>query len=609
MSGLRSALTPTALASVALFFTLPFLLSRTPASVASLDLGTDEAFASSGLNPRENLVGGAALRWTGRKASFRFEGVGPGRVEITFVGRDHRTPLTLTVNGAIVGTLAPGEGSFSATIDLKRALLDFGIQTLGFDVGGRTLGTQFISVRVNPIPGPSVRPRDVPVRLWLALGAVVLMASLGQVLLGLGAPLVLLPPAAFLIMVLPAGLWRSSWLYPCALQIVLAFFAAALASGAARGTRRAQACLLSAAFLAITIHAVLPLSPLLLQRGDTLFHSHKLGEVARGNIFLTSRTDHHPPFEIPYGFSFYAPLVPWASSEARDLRLVRLMTALSNTLSLMALTALLGRVSAPLGAASVLLWALTPVNIRSLGFGNLSNVFAQAVFVLFLSAAGMMPPGRFRAGLLTFLAAFSATAHLSSFIVLFTLLMIASFSPVEQKSIAFRPLLGGVLLAIPYYAAFLPTVVAQLPRVIHERGGSSGVFDPWRLPNQLILGMGWPLVALLVLALLAGRIRMVLPFGRSLALAGLLLALVGLVSPVEVRYLLALTPLLVIVASSLFADPAEPGSAGPEGVARTRRRWPPRLTFSQRPLAAALFLWAVAAGARVLLKFVPVSGV
>ncbi len=329
-------------------------------------------------------------------------------------------------------------------------------------------------------------------------------------------------------------------------------------------------------------------------QGDAQLHGNKLGEVARGNLFPASRTDHKPPFEIPYGFTFYGVLTPWASLGVSNVRVVREGAALFSAVSALALALVLGRASASHAAGAMILWTLAPVNIRTMGFGNLSNVFAQSIFVLFLVTALLMRRGSVRAGLLAFLVALSATAHLSSFIFLLTLLFVAIPISQDRNSAAFKPLLAGVLLAGSYYACFLPMILAQLPRLLGERGGSAGIVDPWRVPNQVVAGAGWPLLALIVLSTLVGRLRPVLPLARSLALTGALLAMVALASPVEVRYLLAVLPLLSILGASVLD----------EGETSSFER--PRIAFL--PLALVLLLAALVSGVIVLLEFIPLSG-
>ena len=281
------------------------------------------------------------------------------------------------------------------------------------------------------------------------------------------------------------------------------------------------------------------------------------------------------------------------------------------SLSIVGLALVVGNASAGLAAGSVILWSFAPVNIRTMGFGNLNNVFAQAIFVLFLAGVATPGRGKLKGLALAFLAALSATAHLSSFIVLVTLLLLTLAISSDRRGAAFKPLLLGVAVAGLYFATFLPMIVAQVPRLLGERGGSAGVFDPWRLPSQIIAGAGWPLLALVLLSILVRSIRPILPLARSLALTGLLLAVVALVSPIEVRYLLAVVPLLAIVGAAVF-DEGDPGSFPRQTLSAVFDLPGLRTLGSEAvslPLALALLLAAVVHGARVLLDFLPLSGV
>ncbi|MBK5255480.1 MAG: hypothetical protein JJE39_05555 [Vicinamibacteria bacterium] len=608
MSSLRFVTVLVILSGFSGILALPRLVSRSPSSLASLALGTDDAFAVSGLEPRENQIGGGALRWLRPKAAFRFDGVGPGFVDIDLVVRGHRTELTLVANGARVGSLLPGQGHFASRIRLTGGSMVLGIETDGFAAAGRTLGTQIVSLRVQPGQMDESGPGGVPMRLWLTLAALFLVSVLAQVLSGLSLGVCLLPSVALLLMLLPAGLWRSSWLFECATLLGLLTVLSAWLARHSRGDKAARGWLQVALFLSLTIHGVLPPSPLVIQ-SDVQLHGNKLAEVARGNWFPTSRTDHKPPYEIPYGFSFYGVLTPWGSTDVANVRVVREGAAAFASLSALALAWALGRVSASLAAASLVLWATAPVNIKTMGFGNLSNVFAQAIFVLFLVAAGLMPRGWKRAALLTSLVALSATAHLSSFIVLFTLLLATFLFPQDRNSPAFKPLFAGLAMAASYYASFFPMILKQLPRLLGERGGSAGVFDPWRLPNQILDGAGWPLVSLIALSMFTGKVRDALTLGRSLALTGFLLAIAALVSPVEVRYLLALVPLLATVGASVFAE-GEFQAFPRQGLTAVVDLPGLRLLSSRlvtQPLAAFFLAAALVNGALVLLDFIPVS--
>ena len=551
MTGIKRAAGVAILIAMLMALMVPRLVRRSPSSIASVALGTDDAFSISGLEPRENLVGGGAIRWTRPRSFFRFDRLGSGDVLIELNVREHRGEVAITVNGARLGLLQRGQTRLESHAQATAAGLLIGIETDGFSTATRSLGTQFGSLVLTP------QKPSVPASLWLAFGLVLLATVTIQVAAGLSAYFSILPTLILAALVLPAGLFRSAWLEIAASLVVLATVASALTARRAPGSIGQRTLLATALLLALTIHGLVPPSPLMVQ-GDAQFHGNRLEDVASGNLFITSQTQHHPPFKFPYGFSFYAVLAPFVSLGVSNVSLVRGGAALFCAASILALAFSFGRKSAALAAAVTALWAFAPVNIRHMGFGNLSNVFAQSVFVLFLVCALAPPPGALRRLLLSGLVALSAMSHLSSFIVMAALLLATLCFRVERGSSGTKPLLWGVLVSAAYYASFVPSILSSIPRLLSEPGGSAGVFDPFRLPHQILLELGWPLVLWLAMIVVSGRWKeaeIPLPFAKSQAVAGVALAVLGLASPVEVRYVLALTPLIVVVAACNLAEP------------------------------------------------------
>lgn len=603
MAPLRAAASTAILAAIALALVVPAVVRQNSASLASQGLGTDDAFAAPGsLQMRENQIGGGSLRWTRPKARFVFHDVGPGDVRIRVAVRAQRTEVLALANGAIVGSLRPGRSEMAATLPLGGDDLELELRTEGFEAGGRQLGAQLVSVEVEP-----ASRAPLPTRLLASLIAVLLAGLVMRVLPGLPPAGALLPVAALALFALPAGLWRSPWFLTATVLTIAADAVALSVARAARGLPESRAVLAAALFAGLAIHGILAPSPLVAQ-GDVQMHGNKLGEVARGDFYPTSRTDHRPPFEIPYGVSFYAALRPLAGSDVSNVAVARAGSAFFSALSLVLLAVVAGRSSVPFATAAVLLWSFAPVNLRTMGFGNLSNVFAQAVFVMFLSAAALMRPGRSRTLLMLALATLSATAHLSSFIVLAALVLVATPLGSERGAAGFRALAGGVLLAGSYFALFLPLILRQLPRLLGERGGSAGVFDPFRLPVQVAAGLGAPFLLMLALSAWTSPPRLPLPLSRSILLTTGLLAVAALVSPVEVRYLLAAAPILALWGASALADDfgALPAQSAPSIVHGSGLRALAR--DGVRQAAGAMILIAVILhGLRVLLEFIPLA--
>lgn len=606
MKLLRPATLAAILAGILGFASLPTRVLQEPASVASLELGTDDAFAVEGMEPRENLVGGGALRWTRPLAAFEFEGLGPGAVDLSLRVRDHRTDLTLVANGAVVGTLPVGGTAFTSRVVLPGRDLRFEIQTEGFTAGsGRTLGTQFQSLTVSP----SEKARRLPARLGTAAAIVCFVSVLGVWLAGVPAPLALASPLLLVLTTLPSGLWRSAWLVECAVFLSVASGIAAWITRPAPARAFLRSGLFLASLGAITTHAVLPPSPLVIQ-SDAQLHGNKVGEAAKGELFPTSRTDHRPPFDFPYGISFHGLVAPFSGSSSENAGLARRAAALASGASIAGLAFAWVRAAPMAAPAAVLLWAFAPVNLRVMGFGNLNNIFAQAIFALFLSTLVLSQRGRFRSAFLVLLVALSATAHLSSFIFMSALLVGVSLFRRARAHEGFRPFLAGVVVAACYFAAFIPLVLRQLPRVLGERGGSRGVFDPWSLVDAIAVnGAGAAALGLVVLSLVAGRVGPMLAWPREQILTALGLAVLGLVSPLEVRYMLALMPIIASLGGAAFNSPRvrddgfpahDLSSIVPLRLVRllVSPTWTPLIASS----LLAVHVWG---GLRVLREFVP----
>jgi hypothetical protein len=202
---------------------------------------------------------------------------------------------------------------------------------------------------------------------------------------------------------------------------------------------------------------------------------------------------------------------------------------------------------------TVVLLQLLPVSLDVFSHGNLSNVFGQAATTGFFAWwVGGMPGGWWLgAGLL----ALGCLGHFSSLVVLSVLtaaLVLAWLGSLGRtRGLA---LAAGLGLAGLYYARFLPMIVEQVPRLLEGggqgRGASHGAWAALRLQGLgLLFGLGPPALILSwmgrrdSLPARAAR-RAEGPLERALAaywLAGLVLAALAVVSPVETRYLYALT--------------------------------------------------------------------
>jgi hypothetical protein len=527
---------------------------RAPPPSADVARGSEEAFAT-GLQQRE--LGGqprVPLRWTGGRAVFRFVYLTPGPRVLEVACHGHREAVAVVAEGAILGVLPPGARAASFDLPPSTATtLRVELRTEPFVAGdGRRLGTLLdrVTLRVAAARAPA------PLLLLVFAAPAALLALCGTAS-GLGAPAALAAAAAAscaqALLLWPCGLVRSP--YSATLGLLFAGAGIAAAGFARwRGRRTAGAARFAfvALLLALLVQGIAASSPLMVV-SDVVFHANKLGAVAGGNLFPVSETQHRPPFRFPYGFSFYALLAPAYRLGVDGVLLVRLGAAASGVVGSAGLFLLLEAVSLPLAALSVVLMQLLPGTFDIHSYGNLSNVFGQATTLLFL-AWWLRPVGGGLVGAL--LLAITGLSHLSSFIVGGTLGVCLAWlwrgKPLGRaRRVAL--LLAG-LVAVAYYAQFLPLALQQLPR-LREGGGSGGagigLVGVLRLQAENALGQ-WGLPALLLA--LAGLPRPSRGDAERLLaalwLSGALLLAVALVSPLEVRYVYALTAAVACAAAS-----------------------------------------------------------
>jgi hypothetical protein len=369
----------------------------------------------------------------------------------------------------------------------------------------------------------------------------------------------------------PFGLVRS----PYALELAggLAGGLAAAAGFAWMVSRRrseARAWAFAAAMAAVAVQGLAATHPLLVV-SDAVFHAHNLEAVSRGELFLTSLTPHVRPFRFPYGVSFYVLLVPLLRLGFDPVALVQGGASLAGVAASAVLFAFLAPSGPARAGLAVVLLQLLPVTFALFSFGNLSNVFGQAVTVAFV--AWWSGRGRGGPALGGLLLAAACLAHLSALIVILTLL--AALAIGRARTLAREPArllaLGiGLGAAGLYYQHFWGLVAEQLPRLAEGGGreGAPGILQAaWLQARAAVQQWGAPAILLGV----AGRPR---PsrgaLDRDLAAywcAGGILLAAAVVSPLEVRYLYALTvPLAVAAAGGAIRLGGRPVTALVAGV-------------------------------------------
>lgn len=533
-----------------------FVLERFgPSPTADVARGSEDAFLS-GAHARE-LTPAGPIRWAATEALYRFVGVanGPAALEVSLAAA--ATPVTVVADGVILGMLDGGTRSLERQIQVRAGQVEVRLVAEGRLSGTRRLGAMLGRVALG------VPPRVVPrLRSWslLLLPGLTLLwgAWRARVRPWLAAALAGAAMATMALALWPFGLLFSPYARTLCVALSLGFLAAGLfAAWLERRHAGSGVWALAALLVAIAVQGVAATSPLMLV-SDALFHANKLARVAAGQFFPTSVTQHARAFEFPYGVSFYALLAPFYRAGFDGVWLVRIGAALSGLLASGALFALLAATPVRAALATIAL-QLVPITFDMYSYGNLSNVFAQALTVAFFAWwAGRAWGG---AALGALLLAAGCLAHLSGAIVLVVLcavLVWARRAGLGSERVRLVAMGLGLLLATAYYAHFTGLVLAQLPRLREGAGSGAhtgmGVWQAlreqggwlllrWGAPALLLAVPGWPRFR-------AGTLARDLAF---FWMSGIVFFGLAVATPLEVRYLYALSlPLAVAMADGIL---------------------------------------------------------
>jgi hypothetical protein len=566
-----------------------------PAPAADVARGSEEAFGR-GLHRRELPPGIGPQRWTTARAAFTFRDLPRTGATLIVEIRDARGPVTVVADGVIVGRLESGARAASFPLAATgRRSREIELWSEPFRAGdGRLLGALLGRVAIDPAERDSWPPPAILLELILPTLLAFAVARFAG-LRSEWAALTALVTLAFATSVLwPSGLVHSPYAPRlCALLCA----GAALALGFARAVAIRHHAVAPAALIALfagwLVQVIAGTSPIMVV-SDVGFHANKLAAVAAGDLFPVSVTQHAHPFRIPYGVSFYAALAPLARAGVDTVTLVRAGAAAAGLLATAAVFLLALSAIGPYAAAvaAVLLQFLPGAFDVAYSYGNLSNAFGQSATVLFFCWWAGRAPGRWPAG--AALLALAALAHFSTFVFVGALVCALTIADLHGRDLDHTrrwAAVLGLVLAAAYYAHFAGLIWQQVPRLLEGggqgRGASRSAWDALRLQGLTAVEQ-WGLPAI-VLAWL-GRPR---PAGdgrypRDLAaywLAGLVLALPAIVSPLEVRYVYGLT---AAVALSAGAGAARLEAAGPAPRLAGRLLVLAQIVLGARAIAEAL---------------------
>jgi hypothetical protein len=309
---------------------------------------------------------------------------------------------------------------------------------------------------------------------------------------------------------------------------------------------------------------------------DSIFQVHRAQNVVGGQYFFTSITP-RPFFEFPYAIALYVTALPfwsWFPTELDRVRLLRGISIIADACIGFAMYLALHRAwpAHRSGLIFAALWPFARAPVNALCTSNLTNLYGQGLFgvamaiVLWMAAARRVSFGALSATLVLLSAAF--LSHFSTISVgvpmaaaIGALLAVAGGRETRRLGAAIVALvvLAGAIAYGAYYSHFHDVYRATINRVVSGEGGGEDrsmaapprvKFDRWQRMTHT--EFGWPAMA--------GALGGVLVLARharhpgTIVLGGWLLgwlafAVVGILTPIEMRANLASAPLVLALAA------------------------------------------------------------
>jgi hypothetical protein len=605
MQALGRALAAAALAAFAAAVWAVVLYAWHPA--LNVDFDRDLPRNVEGVYPPErDEASRLTFAWTGSDTLIRMPGL-DRRVawQLTIRASGARTiaaenpAVTILSDGVAVATeqTSAGFGDITATIPAlpDRRGLVLGLHSSTTFVPGpgdpRTLGIMIDRLTLTPsgavlIPHQAIAAAAVSaaamgagiallgVTAGSAIGAAILLsaADAGIAARGFG------PYSTFPATVTALGCWIAF-----ALALVALAFRVLRAQPLRNTARFAIAFTASALFLKLLVllHPDMPV-------GDAMFQAHRFEAVLAGHFYFTSIAPGGYLFPYAPGLYVFASLFAgFAHRGAGDVVLLRVLTLSADAV----VAALLYRAVAIAwsdrlaGAIAVALYHLVPLDLSVITTGNLTNAFAQSLSVvaLVLMAAPAVPSER--AGATAALAVVMLAAylsHTSTVAILFVsgLFIAAVFwrrgGPTLRgpaAAIAIATVAASVISIVAYYGHFMDTYRTQFARIGHETATGAPVVGHRTIADRFdavpyFLNICFGIPALTLAAMGGVHLWRRASIDRlTLAIVGWLLGcaaflILGILTPVDMRYYLAAIPAVAVLASAGAAAAWRSGPAG-----------------------------------------------
>jgi len=338
-----------------------------------------------------------------------------------------------------------------------------------------------------------------------------------------------------------------------------------------RNTARFAIAFTVSAFLLELLALLHPNMPI----GDTLFQAHRFQEVMAGRYYFTSIAPGNYQFPYAPGLYVVAKAFGWLVRRGpADMTLLRTIVCAADAGAGLLLYNLAVRVRGDrlAGALAVALYHLIPLGLGVVVTGNLTNAFAQSLSVAALAliaAPGVRIEQRSKMAAVTGVLTAAFLSHTSTFAILSVATVVIAFLYYSRGGPALRSPSAAVLVAgvaaaalaiVVYYAHFIDTYRTEIARIGGETaaaapdaGGRSIADRLGAVPMYLRIYFGFPVMALAVwgasfLWRRGARDRSSLAITGWLVTCGIFL-LLGILTPVDMRYYLAVIPAISFLAA------------------------------------------------------------
>ncbi len=516
-------------------------------------------FDAAGVRDPELSPLGTVFNWTDGQATFRFP-----RLE-----RPRPAVVTVRIQGPGTGAKPAPEVAFSVDgIEAARLTLSGAPKRVFINVPPRrgrgavvsmkvenSTGVMVESVRLSATSGSLPIPREalgalafVAVAAYLAAlmaGASPWMALAVAMVQAMAASWLSVTGGAFL------GRYSEKLVFLSGIGLVLSLAARHLRD---LRWRRAVIAVVGVSVLKLSILG----HPQIID-ADAAGQAANLGRVLAGNWFFTSATP-PPAISFPYPPGLYVAALPFSKLPQREwVALLRGISVATETAAFATFSVAVAALSTEaVGAMTFLLLALSPEGLAILFVGNLSNLFSDA---LMLFGCSFLVTRRPVLASLSLLGGF--LSHFGTLLLgapLSLLLALARWPKGGSVIRRIAPVLAALAMSfLLYYRRFTGVATEAWDRMAGLKGAEA--VGPMTAPladrlARMSGGESWWMTALLLVAAVIGiatwpKDRQALSrilFTWFLVIAGL--ALLGLVTPVQVRSALSARPLVAALCAS-----------------------------------------------------------